>query len=62
MTAQTAARVSSQNVGLRMNVRTTARPTAVVGVSSSKRPRIGHGARFTPVITSPAPKDAFRVR
>lgn len=61
MTAQTAI-VSSQQVGLRMNVRTAARRSAVVAVSRSKRPRIGYGARVTPVVTGPAAKDIFRAR
>jgi hypothetical protein len=61
MTGQ-AAIYSSQKVGLRMIVRSTARPSSVVAVSSSKRPRIGYGARVTPVISSPAPKDVFRPR
>jgi len=61
MTAQTAI-VSSQQVGLRISARPAGRPSAVVAMSSSKRPRIGHGARVTPVISSPAPKEAFRPR
>ena len=61
MTAQTAI-VSSQQVGLRMNVRTGARPSALVAGASSKRARIGYGARVTPVVTGPATKDIFRAR
>jgi hypothetical protein len=61
MTAQTAI-VSSQQVGLRLNMRSAVRPSAVVAGASSKRPRIGYGARVAPAFTSPAPRDIFRAR
>ena len=53
--------ISSQKIGMRASLRSTARPVSAT-VLSSKSARIGYGAHVTPLVTCQAARDGVRTR